>query len=191
MDYTRIAKLNASKDPGMDDCQTPPYALDPLLPYLPKGAWIWESACGEGFLASALYDNGFTVTATDLITGQDYFMYEPLSDYSIQVTNPPFSLKYPWYKRAYKLGKPFALLMQNYVFGSSQAQALWQRYGYGIILLDARIDFKMPNKGWGGKGAHFSVSWFTWGLGFEGLRFGHIDPIKKKLWNEEHAKESE
>lgn len=37
-----------------DSCQTPAYALDPILPYL-KPEWsLWESATGEGFLANHL-----------------------------------------------------------------------------------------------------------------------------------------
>lgn len=89
------------------------------------------------------------------------------------VTNPPFSLKYSYYRRCYEIGRPFALLMQVDVFGAATAQRLWEKYGMGILLLDKRIDFKMPDKKWAGKGSHFATAWFTWGL-FEGIRYGHI-----------------
>ena len=32
----------------MDQCQTPTYAVEPLLPYIPKEWLVWESAAGEG-----------------------------------------------------------------------------------------------------------------------------------------------
>ena len=33
-----------------DDFQTPPYALDPLLPFLKRDWVVWECACGKGNL---------------------------------------------------------------------------------------------------------------------------------------------
>ncbi|MBN1430421.1 MAG: hypothetical protein JXB07_18775, partial [Anaerolineae bacterium] len=43
---------------GFDDCQTPPYALDPLLPYLSHEWTIWEPARGDGQLVETLLDAG-------------------------------------------------------------------------------------------------------------------------------------
>lgn len=145
-----------------DNCQTPHYALDPLLPCL-KSSWrIWESAAGERNIVSKLCQSGFDVIGTDILTGQDFFSYEP-AIWDCQVTNPPFSQKYKWLTRSYHLSKPFAFLLPIDTIGAQKAQKLFSCYGIEIILLNKRVNYKMPNKGWKGN-AQFSSAWFTWGL---------------------------
>lgn len=146
-----------------DDFQTPPYALAPLLPYLKKGWHIWECACGKGYLVNGLQNLGYAVTGTDIITGHDFFTYEPEA-YDCIVTNPPFRFKGQFWKRCCELGKPFALLMPLTALETKQRQQLMQRYGIEIILLDRRINFETPNmveksSSW------FATAWFTNGFG--------------------------
>lgn len=148
---------------GYDACQTPPHAVDPLLPYLQEGWNIWEPAAGEGYLEGALYDSGFSVTPSDILTGQNFFEFEP-ERWDCLVTNPPFSVKYKFLERCYQLGKPFALLMPVETLGTESAAVLFEQYGIEVIFIRPRINFKMPNKGWEGGGAQFPVAWFTWGL---------------------------
>lgn len=131
---------------------------------------------------------GYRIIGTDIKDGFDYFYYEIPDNYHIQITNPPFSLKYGWLARSYELGKPFALLLQIDVFGSGKAQRLFNRYGIEVILMDKRIDFKMPNKGWTGGGSHFSVAWFTWGLGIgQTLTFATLDKPKRGTINDDNC----
>ena len=164
----RKPKTNRAGDPNqsqtMDRCQTPPYAVAPLLPYLHPGWRIWESAAGEGFLAGALRKGGFQVVESDLLTGQNYFEYEP-DDYDAQVTNPPYSVKYRWLARCYTLGKPFALLVPGETLFAAAAQPYLEAYGFEALVFrkGKRVDFKMPDKGWGGS-AQFPTFWLTWGL---------------------------
>lgn len=66
----------ARKGATYDQCQTPPYALKPLLPFLPRVP-IWEPAAGEGMLSSGLKAAGFKVIEGDIITGQDFFETPP------------------------------------------------------------------------------------------------------------------
>lgn len=149
----------------MDMCQTPGYAIGPLIPYIErfgKSGPIWEPCAGEGYLVSAM-SQYCRVVSGDVLTGQDFFDDSNVPDhYSAQITNPPFSLKYQWLKRSYELDKPFALLMPVDVFGAAKAQRLFEKYGVQVILLSPRVDFKMPNKGWSGGGSHFSTAWFTY-----------------------------
>jgi len=160
-------KINRTrkKDPGrpnaLDFCQTPPYALDPIIPYI--FGVIWECAAGEGLMAWALMKRGLRVVATDIITGQDFFCWEP-SEYDYIVTNPPYSKKFAWLERCYELGKPFALLLPIDTLGSKRAQRLFDKHGIEILFLNHRVNFKMPYKGWDGNGAWFPVAWFTHGL---------------------------
>lgn len=148
---------------GMDACQTPAYAIDPLLRYLQEGWNIWEPACGEGYLEGALYDSGFSVIPTDILTGQNFFKFEP-ENWNCLVTNPPYSIVFHWLERCYELGKPFALLLKVDILGTKGAQELFNQFGVEVIFVNPRISFKMPHKGWEGGGAQFPTAWFTWGL---------------------------
>lgn len=157
-------KTEAGKSNPRDRFQSPGYALNPLLPFLNKEWTVWESAAGEGLLADALEIHGFSVLRSELLQGQDYFAYEP-GDYDIQITNPPFSRKYAWLKRACDLQKRFALLMPaDVLFAGDKAVPLIERYGIEVVIPRQRIDFKTPDKGWAGSGAQFTSAWFCYGL---------------------------
>ncbi len=161
-------KTNRAGDPNralkMDACQTPAYAVGPLLPFLKPEWTLWESAAGEGLLAAAMRKGGFTVLETDILTGQNFFQTMPPYGVDAQVTNPPYSVKFHWLARSYQLNIPFALLMPVEVLGAKSAQRLFRKHGLEVIFLDDRVDFKMPNQGWNGLGAKFPVAWFTNGL---------------------------
>jgi len=158
-------KTNTTDIPARDQCQTPPYALNPLWPYLRKEWRIWEPAAGEGLMVDALRKRGHDVEASDVLTGRDFFKYAPESFDAI-VTNPPYStsIKFRWMRRCYMLGKPFALLVPLETIGAKSAQRLMDKHGFELILMDKRVDYKMPDVGWKGKGAQFPSIWFTWGL---------------------------
>lgn len=151
------------KNPAKDRCQTPSYALTPLLRFLPTDKLIWESAAGEGLLVDALELNGYKVVSSELERGQDYFLYQP-DQWDIQVTNVPFSKKFKWLERAYRLGKPFAFLVPSNIIFAVTAMRLLDKYGYGMLAPRQRIDYKMPNKGWNSS-AQIHTSWLCWGLG--------------------------
>lgn len=167
-DYKRDAKsnrlANEYEPQGYDACQTPAYAIDPLLPYLAREWTVWEPAAGEGLLVDALYDSNMeAVIASDILTGENFFEFDP-HGWDCIVTNPPFSLKYRWMERCYQLGKPFALLLPVETLGAKTAHEMFREYGLEVIFMDKRVNFKMPNKGWDGGGAQFPVMWLTWGL---------------------------
>lgn len=173
-----------SKSHIFDRCQTPFYALDPLLPYLSKSWIIWESAAGDGQIVAKLELSGFNVVSSDILTGQSFFNYLPPA-WDCQVTNPPYSIKYHWLNRSYQIGKPFALLLPLETLGAAQGQKLFEKFGIEIILLNKRINFNMPNKGYTGSGAQFPVAWFTFGLNIgQHLTFAKIkyyDDKQKEL----------
>jgi hypothetical protein len=186
-------KVNRKEGPS-DNCQTPPYAIDPLLPYLNKDDVIWEPAAGEGMLAQALHDKGLPVIYSSLHTGQDFFSYNPTEHgvlWNTQVTNPPYSIKFKWLRRSYELGKPFALLVPVEMIGAAKAQVLMEQYGFEIMLLRERVDFKMPDKGWTGAGAQFPVMWFCWNLLPEKIMYGSFAEAKRKFKQECAEREAE
>lgn len=147
---------------GADDFQTPPEALDPLLPYIPEDSLVWECACGNKNLVKGLHNAGFPVIASDILTGQDFLTWEPDFPYELILTNPPYSLKNEFLERCYSLGKPFALLMPLTALESKKRQSLYREHGLELIILPKRIAFETPS---GCKSSPwFSVAWFTYGL---------------------------
>lgn len=197
-------QTNYTPGSSKDDLLTPAYGLEPLLPYLPKGARLWESAVGPGLLRAGLEHFGYAVTATgylNSVQGQPEWLSEDQNrftltppEYDIEVTNPPFSLKFDWMNQALQDGKPWALLVQDDTPATGAFLEMVQGLSPqpGFIWFAPRIAFKTPNKklipgeGWSwieddpkskkfGKmvrsSAQFGTLWITWNLGFEGNVF--------------------
>lgn len=169
-------KPKNNRKPGAQDImQTPPHALEPLIPLLGAFTTIWESAAGpERLIQKALERNGFDVIGTDILYDPRYdFLagYDPsndtelfrlgvpeVGDWDIQVTNPPYSaeLRYKWIKRSFELGKPFALLVPYETTFAAQFKKLAWIYHHNPWSIDKleperRIAFKTPQYGWGMK----------------------------------------
>lgn len=182
---------NSSKDPGRDLCYTPPYAVEPLLPYVPIEWVLWESARGEGHIEYKLLHEGYSVIATDLNCGYDFFQFQP-SAFDMQLTNPPYSIKVAWLERSYALSRPFALLMQVDTMGLKGAQELFQQHGAQVVYLNERVDYHMPEKGWDGAGSQFASAWFTWGLNLpRENNYANITAAKKRWEAELEAQRQE
>ncbi len=154
-----------NKGGAMDICQTPPHALEPLYPYLPLDTIIWESACGpERLLVRTLQAKGYKVHSTDLLYGQNRFTYKHDLVKWIEVTNVPFSLKYQWLEQAFEDNMPFAFLAPYETTAAGTFHKLVAKYGQVEVLApERRINYKMPNKGWGGT-AQMPTCWITRGL---------------------------
>ena len=179
-----MRKGDTEESVPFDRCQTPAYALDPLLPYLKPGCVIWEPAAGEGNIVRTLQAHGFQVVASDLLTdhigegvqgGKNFFHWQP-THFDVIVTNPPYSVKFDWYERVYSLGKPFALLLPVETLGVGQAQTLYRQHGHEQLLLNKRVNFKMPHKGWASgewrSTAWFPTFWSCWNLLPEPVVYG-------------------
>lgn len=185
-------KLNQAGDPltshKMDRCNTPAYAVDPLLPFLHPDVLIWESAAGTGNIVQALQPR--RVIGTDLHGDyaqppRNFFAWQP-AHFDILVTNPPYSIKFDWLERCYQIGKPFALLVPVEMIGAKSAQTLMEKHGCELMLLNRRVNFEMPNKGWDGSSAQFPVLWLCWQLLPSPIVYGkitqyHSDQMKLEL----------
>lgn len=178
--------MRSPKQPPMqsgssDDFQTPPEALYALYPFLKKEWTIWECATGRGNLSKALEQHGYKVIATDILEGHDFLTWRPEKPFDVIITNPPYSLKQEFLIRAYKLQKPFALLLPLTTFETPKRQSLFQKYGVQVIFFPKRINFTTPSGE--GSGAWFMTAWFTWGLGLprEFNFVHHICPEQARL----------
>ena len=204
-------KGDKTKVSGYDVCQTPPHAIEPIIEILkyfvhstPGDAIIWESASGpEELLVNALRNEHFEVLATDLLIGYNFFEYSPRFIYPsqaiVQVTNPPWSIKYDWIEESFRKGFPFALLVPFETAAAGKFQTLARKYHnnpYSIDILDLqrRINFKMPNKGWSNSAAQMPTMWLMWGLPvdleYEPIANFYSVPMRNVKYNDDNTEKS-
>lgn len=178
-------QAHAPEPKGRDNCQSPPYAVKPIVQFLNKDWVIWECAAGEGYMSASLVSYGFVHTVATTYPQRDFLAWSP--DYfDCIVTNPPFSQADKFLHRCFSLKRPFALLMKSEIIANKSIQKLCARYGdLEHVFPETRINYKMPNKGWDSKGAPFNTHWFTFGLNM-GRPFTYLQPIltEKKEWQE-------
>ena len=134
-----------------DEYYTPDYGFELLRPYLPQGITIWEGAWGTGLLAEHMRRAGFRVIGDPT---WDFFTAQP-DDWEVLCTNPPFSRKDDFLKRAYALGKPFAFLLPIEALGGGARNALFRQHGLELIIPSKRIAFS-------GNACNFGTAWFCW-----------------------------
>lgn len=157
----RKPKTNQPETPnevqGRDFFQTPNYAVDLLIPYIPRNiTWVWEPACGDGKIVQRLTENGYGVYPSDIRKSNGWvqshvhnFISDPLpknihflEDSWCIITNPPFSLKETFYNRCIEHRVPFALLIPaDYSIWITKAINL----GAEKIIPERRIDFITPD----------------------------------------------
>lgn len=143
-----------------DFFQTPDYALEPILQYVPKHFSIWEPASAGGNIVRFFQQRDYTIQGSDLTSGIDFFNAQIESDCII--TNPPYSIKDKWIQRCYELKRPFMLLLPITALEGIKRQKLYRNNGIQLICFNRRINYQTPS-GKGG-GAYFSSAWFTHGF---------------------------
>lgn len=120
---------------------TPNYAVLPIIKYLPPRATVWcpfDTANSEFVLA--LRERDFKVVHSHILTGQDFFEYEP-ERWDIIVSNPPFGCKKDIFERCLSLGKPFALLMSNMWLNDAAPCRLFKDRELQLLLFDRRVQY--------------------------------------------------
>lgn len=136
-------KMDKVAGSGNDEFYTPEYAVTPIAKYLaPPPAVIWcpfdteDSLFVKHFRAA-----GYTVLATCICNGQDFFTMEtPNCDYII--SNPPYSLKGDVIDRLFEIGKPFAMLVGVVgLFESKHRFNLFRSHEFEIMYLNKRVSY--------------------------------------------------
>lgn len=165
---------------GRDTFQTPNYAIDLLLPFIPKHRvhTVWEPACGDGKIVKRILEKtDLDVYASDIRQSETFkhdihnFITEELPFEVVFeknwngiaiITNPPFSIKEKFIEEAFKYKKVFAFLINADYHGQ---HIDWIRRGCEKIIPDRRIDFITPT-GRNGKtsSSQFHSMWLTWGF---------------------------
>ncbi len=141
-----------------DEIFTPEYAIKPILPFLKKDQMIWECAWGGGSLAKHFNKFGFNVVG---LPDYDFLKEksETIAKFDIIITNPPYSKKDEFLKKAFEIGKPFAFLLPLTALEGIKRGGLYNKYGIQLIVPNRRINFIMPNKQ---GGAWFQTAWFCY-----------------------------
>lgn len=149
------ALVDYIKRGAFDELYTPPYAIKPLLKYIPNGVKTIWCPCDnlESNIVKELLTNGYDVISSHIQEGKDFFTWAPTQDYDMIITNPPYSLKEEMLERCYELGKPFALLLPMTALEGTRRHALFKN-GIGLVALDKRCDFNGKGSCW------FNTSWF-------------------------------
>ena len=93
-----------------DECMTLPYAVKPIIKYIPEGSRVWCPFDKESSeFVKQISAAGFHVVHSHIDEGLDFYEYEP-EYWDIIVSNPPFSGKRQIFERALSFDKPFALI---------------------------------------------------------------------------------
>jgi hypothetical protein len=151
---------------GRDKFQTPNYATELLVPFIPKYIHnIWEPACGEYKITNVLREHGYNIISTDIMYGENYNFFSLYTTFKSDaiITNPPFSLKRRFYDHANKWGIPFALLIPA-DYSGWVIDAI--KNGAEKIIPTRRIDYITPSgkSGKSGHSSNFHSMWLTVGF---------------------------
>jgi len=158
-----------------DEKYTPNYAVLPILKYLPKKTiWCPFDTQNSEFVLT-LQENGFDVVFSHIVTGQDFFRYEP-EHWDIIVSNPPFTDKKKVFERCLNFGKPFGLLMSNMWLNETSPSKLFKNTELQLLIFDKRIQFD-------GKGGRvpFASSYFCWNLLPKQIIFEDLEYVKGQV----------
>ena len=153
---------------------TPREVTDALLQYLdlPEETVIWEPACGEMDMVSAMQSAGYAVVASDISYGQD-FLTEPLPACDWIITNPPFSISDKFIKRCVGHGKPFALLLKSqYWHAQKRKDLFFDHPPITVCPLTWRPDFLFKKHKERGKPL-MDVIWCIWKPPYENITIYH------------------
>ena len=124
-----------------DEFYTPPYAIEPILRYVPLDKTIWcPFDTQESNFVKMLKARGNRVIATHTCTGEDFFSTSPVGD--IIVSNPPYSVKGDVFARLFEIGKPFAMLVGVVgLFESEKRFTMFSEHEFEIMYLNRRVAY--------------------------------------------------
>lgn len=130
------------------EAYTPRYAVDIILPYIPKDKIIWcPFSREEHNFVWYLRELGYTVYNThfnqETGEGDNFLTYKPNFEFDIILDNPPFKNKTKFVKRAFELGKPFALFLPLNCLGDNGIPNLYieNNTELQVLIPDKRTEF--------------------------------------------------
>lgn len=158
---------------GRDTFSTPNYAVDLLVPFIPKNITrVWDCAAGDRKITNQLsFVHDYLEFSTDIREAEQVDIFNFLSDTSEYhlppntaiITNPPYSLKRKFYEKCREYKVPFALLIP---FDMNQWLCnAFDKEGVQALVPNRRINYITPNGRQGqSSSAQFHSFWLTWGF---------------------------
>lgn len=145
-----------------DECYTPDYVVESILPFLDKDKIYWLPFDREdSAFVRVLKENGFKYINSHIDYGQDFYNYEP-EKWDIIISNPPFTNKRKIFERCLSFNKPFALIMSNTWLNDSAPKILFKEKDLQLMMFKNRIKF--INNGVINNKITFSSSFYCYNL---------------------------
>ncbi len=164
-----MKSINKSMKNKNDERYTPPILVKPILDYIKPNSTIWcpfDTKNSEFVIL--LREAGHKVIYSHIDLGQDFFKYEPSEHYDYIISNPPFSKKLQVLDRLYKLGKPFAMLMNIECLNYQVIGEFFLTKPLQLLIVDKKVSFD-------GNTASFNTSYFCFDMLPKDLIFYHLD----------------
>lgn len=151
-----------------DECHTPKILVEPIIPYIPKGAIVWcpFDRWNSEFVLT-LRENGVEVTNSHIDLGDDFFHYEPRV-WDIAISNPPFSKKLEVFQRLYDLDKPFAMVMNLNILNYQVVGEFFLDKPLQLLIVDKKVSYD-------GNTSSFNSSYFCNKMLPRDLMFTHLE----------------
>lgn len=133
---------------GGDESYTPAYGVLPIIKHIPNGSVVWcPFDTEDSEYVKLIREAGFTVVASHIDDGKDFFEYEP-RNWDVIVSNPPFQNKRAFFERALSFGKPFALLMTCAWLNDKYSKWVFKEAGrqMQLLMFDKRIHFEQEGE---------------------------------------------
>ena len=143
-----------------DECYTPAYGVEPILPFIPKDKVVWSPFDTSDSQFVKLIGKQNPVVRSHIKEGKDFHKWEP-DHWDIIVSNPPFTNKRKFFERALSFNKPFALIMSNTWLNDAAPKQLFMDKDLQLLMFDKRMRFISPD-GRANNKITFSSSYFCW-----------------------------
>lgn len=125
-----------------DECLTLPYAVKPIIKYIPADWVVWcPFDTEQSEFVKQIQENGNKVIHSHISEGKDFYNYEPKESWNCIISNPPFTNKRKIFERALSFDKPFALIMSNTWLNDSAPKQLFKDKDLQLLMFDKRMKF--------------------------------------------------
>ena len=151
-----------------DERYTPPILVYPILDYIKANSTVWcPFDTAESEFVRVLTEAGHKVIYSHIANGEDFFEYYPTTDFDYIISNPPFSKKLEVLERLYKIGKPFAMLMNIECLNYQIVGEFFVGHPLQLLIFDKKVSFD-------GNTSSFNTSYFCHDMLPSDLVFYHL-----------------
>lgn len=169
-----MKNLNKSMKNKNDERYTPPILVYPILKYLKPQSIIWcPFDTKDSEFVICLVESGHNVIYSHISFGFDFFetykrRFDELKDVDYIISNPPFSRKLDVLKELYRIGKPFAMLMNIEILNYQEVGNFFLDKELQLLIVDKKVSFD-------GNTSSFNTSYFCYNILPKDLMFYHLE----------------